>query len=68
MQPKSWKTTTAGILIIVGAGASCVSHLLTGAPCDYPATWTAVVAGLGLIGAGDHSAIVAAVSNFVGRR
>lgn len=63
----SWKTSTAGVLIIVGAVATCVSHLLTGTACDYPATWTAVVAGLGLIGAGDHSQIVQVVDRFLHR-
>lgn len=55
---KSWKTTTVGILAIVAAASNAISATLDSDPATVP-NWEIVVAamlaGIGLIFARDHS-------------
>lgn len=54
---RSWKTTTAGILAIVGSICAAISAELDGNP-DTTANWAAVIpaaiAGVGLVMARDN--------------
>lgn len=57
MQP-SWKTTTAGIIAIVMSILTAFSGWLsTGVMPDFGTLIAAIIAGVGLILAKDHSAV-----------
>lgn len=59
MKPASWRTTTLGILSILGAVIPIVTKALSSGKfpdgVDLAAAWAAVSAGLGLIFAKDHA-------------
>lgn len=55
---KNWKTTTLGILTILGALTAAGTAILDGDPLttvNIEATFTAIVAGIGLIVAKDFN-------------
>jgi hypothetical protein len=49
----NWKTTTLGILTILGSVASIGKSLLSGEPVDFTFHIAAITAGLGLVVARD---------------
>jgi len=53
----SWRTTTLGVMSILGALSGAVTAILNGQPIDYPTTVAAVMAGLGLIFAKDSNKV-----------
>lgn len=55
MQPRSWKTTSLGIVTITIAVLGAASTLLQGGHVDYNAVVTSILAGWGLIHAADNS-------------
>jgi len=50
---KSWKTTVAGILAIIGAAAGLLTALLQGQTIDYTSVAGSFMAGIGLLAAKD---------------
>ena len=50
---KDWKTTTAGVLTIIGTLATAGLAALHGQPLNYPAVIAGVTTGVGLIHAAD---------------
>lgn len=55
---RNWKTTILGVISIVSAVSLAAKALLDGDPAtnpDWGATWTAIVAGFGLIVARDFN-------------
>jgi hypothetical protein len=51
----NWKTTTLGILTILGSVASIGKGILAGEPVDFAFHLAAITAGLGLVVARDAS-------------
>lgn len=54
---QSWRTTTLGILTILGALTGAGVSLLNGHQPDFAATTAGVLAGVGLIHAADNKAL-----------
>ena len=57
---RNLKTTALGVLAILGALVNVAVALLDGNPTtnpDWPATYTAIIAGIGLIAAKDAKTI-----------
>jgi hypothetical protein len=50
---KNWKTTAAGISVILLAIGSALGAISAGTPIDYTAVITAVLSGVGLVMARD---------------
>lgn len=50
-----WRTSTAGILIIIGALVSAGASYLQGQHVDLTVTWTAILGGVGLVKAADSA-------------
>lgn len=51
----SWKTTLAGLALILGAAADVAHNLSTGQAPNYVSDYSALMAGIGLIHAKDHN-------------
>lgn len=58
----SWRTTSLGVLSILSAVIGAGQSYLSGHSVDFASVLAAVVAGIGLIKAADHSAVSTAVA------
>lgn len=51
-----WRTTVAGILVIIGAGATALATVAQGGHVDWTQLGTVVAGGIGLVKAADAAA------------